>query len=193
MSVTYAIFGRENDLLEKPSLKHPRTYELALGLDKRNRNTLRGDASMMELTQINEYDTFIDKGHYTKVKTPDGFKKTQDQIAQYQSMIDALQQIVTNGWFNIKTAVITMSEFHMSPRVGHLNSSNCTYRYLLMMKHASIRIRPEEPDLSYIPDNVKDWTYSVYGKVEKLLPLGAPEPLGNHVILLQYIDADLLN
>jgi hypothetical protein len=60
-----------------------------LGIDKRNRNTLRGDATTLEPIQINEYDTFIGKGHYTKVKTPDGLKKTQDQITQYQPMIDA--------------------------------------------------------------------------------------------------------
>jgi hypothetical protein len=156
------IYTYENDLLEEPGLKHPMTYEQTLDLDNRNRNTLWRDATTLELTQINEYDTFIGKGHYTKVKTPDGFKKTQDRIAHYLSMIETLQQIVTTGWFNIYTAVITMSEFHMSPRVGHLNSSNCTYRYLLMMKHASIRIMPEEPDLPDFSDNVHYWTYSAY-------------------------------
>jgi hypothetical protein len=29
--------------------------------------------------------------------------------------------------------------------------------------------------------------------VEKLLPMDAPEPLGNHVMLLHYINADLLH
>jgi hypothetical protein len=33
------------------------------------------------------------------------------------------------------------------------------------MKHASIRVRTEEPDYSDLPDNVHDWTYSVYGQV----------------------------
>ena len=189
-SVTYAIFGRENDLLEKPGLKHPRTYEQTLGLDKRNKNTLRGDTTTLELTQINDYDIFIGKGRYTKVKTPDRLKKAQDQITQYQAMLDALQWIVTIGHFNINTAVMTMSEFLISPRVEHVNSSKCTYRYLLV-KHASIRIMPEEFDLSDFPDNVHDWTYSVYGKVEKLLYIGAPKPLGNHVILSHDVDARL--
>jgi hypothetical protein len=62
-----------------------------------------------------------------------------------------------------------------------------------MMQHVSFRFKPEEPDLPDVPDNVHEWTYSVYGKVEKLLPLGAPEALGNHVMLLHYIDADLLH
>jgi hypothetical protein len=98
----------------------------ALCLEKRKRNTLRGGTTTLELTQINEYNTFIGKGHYTKVKTPEGLKNTQDQIAQYQSMIDALQWIVTTGRFNINTAGMATFESHMSPRVGHLNSSNCT-------------------------------------------------------------------
>ena len=53
----------------------PRTYEQALRLDKRNGNTLWGDATVLELTQIDEYVTFIDKGHHTKVKAPVGYKK----------------------------------------------------------------------------------------------------------------------
>jgi hypothetical protein len=53
----------------------PRTYEQALHLDKRSDNTLWTDAATLELTQIDDYDTFIDKGHHTKVKAPDGYKK----------------------------------------------------------------------------------------------------------------------
>jgi hypothetical protein len=45
----------------------PRTYEQALCLHKRNGNTLWGDATVLELTQIDDYVTFIDKGHHTKV------------------------------------------------------------------------------------------------------------------------------
>jgi hypothetical protein len=33
------------------------------------------DAATLELTQIDDYDTFIDKGHHIKVKAPDGYKK----------------------------------------------------------------------------------------------------------------------
>jgi hypothetical protein len=60
------------------------------------------------------------------------------------------------------------------------------------MKHASIRIRTEEPDYSDLPDNTHDWTYSFYGKVEELLPTDAPEPLGNHVTLTHYVGANLM-
>ena len=53
----------------------PRTYEQALRLDKQSGNTLWGDATVLELTQIDRYVTFIDKGHHTKVKAPIGYKK----------------------------------------------------------------------------------------------------------------------
>jgi hypothetical protein len=59
----------------KYGFEGPRTYEQALHLDKRNGNTLWGDATVLELNQIDDYDTFTDKGHHTKVKAPIGYKK----------------------------------------------------------------------------------------------------------------------
>jgi hypothetical protein len=37
----------------------------------------------------------------------------------YQSMIGALQWMVTIGRLDITTAVMTMSEFRVAPRTGH--------------------------------------------------------------------------
>jgi Reverse transcriptase (RNA-dependent DNA polymerase) len=53
----------------------PRTYEQAKWLDQKNGNTLWGDATALELAQIDEYITFINKGHHTKASPPNGFKK----------------------------------------------------------------------------------------------------------------------
>jgi hypothetical protein len=41
---------------------------------------------------------------------------TQEQITQYQSVIGALQWILTVGRFEINTTIMTMSGFHMAPR-----------------------------------------------------------------------------
>eukprot|EP00977_Amphora_coffeiformis_P025386 scaffold19501_cov100-Amphora_coffeaeformis.AAC.1 len=38
----------------------------------------------------------------------------------YQSLIGALQWMVTIGRFNIMTVVVTMSSFRAAPRTGHL-------------------------------------------------------------------------
>jgi Reverse transcriptase (RNA-dependent DNA polymerase) len=53
----------------------PRSYEQALRLDKWNGNTLWADVATLELTKIDDYDTFINKDHHTKVKAPDGYNK----------------------------------------------------------------------------------------------------------------------
>jgi hypothetical protein len=88
---------------------------------------------------------------------------------------------------------MTMSGFRMAPRIGHLNRLRRIHGYLVQMEHASIRVRTEEPDYSDLPDSTYDWTYTVYGKVEELLPVDAPESLGNYVTLSHYVDANLMH
>ena len=61
------------------------------------------------------------------------------------------------------------------------------------MKDAVIRICTDEPDYSGLPDQQFDWTYSVYGHVEEMLPHDAPEPLGKYVTLSHYVDANLFH
>jgi hypothetical protein len=53
----------------------PRTSEQAKRLDQKNGNSKWGDTMVLDLGQIDEYTTFIDKGHRTKVNPPSGFKK----------------------------------------------------------------------------------------------------------------------
>jgi Reverse transcriptase (RNA-dependent DNA polymerase) len=133
----------------------------------------------------------LEKGDHPELDTSE--LCTTEQIMQYQSMIGALQWIVTIGHFDIKAAVMTMSGFRIAPRVGHLNRLKQIYGYLLKMKYVSTRVRTEEPDFSDLSDNVHDWTYSVYGQVEELLPEGAPDPLGKYVTLSHYVDANLMH
>jgi Reverse transcriptase (RNA-dependent DNA polymerase) len=44
-------------------------------LDEKNGNTKWQDAITLELQPINDYNTFIDKGHHTTSKAPHGYKK----------------------------------------------------------------------------------------------------------------------
>jgi Reverse transcriptase (RNA-dependent DNA polymerase) len=59
----------------------------------------------------------LEKGDHPELNTSD--LCTTEPIAQYQSMIGALQWIVTIRRFDINTAVMTMSGFRIAPRVGH--------------------------------------------------------------------------
>ena len=53
----------------------PFDYHGAMKLDARNGNKRWQESIDLELQQIDEYDTFIDKGHKDKTKPPDGYKK----------------------------------------------------------------------------------------------------------------------
>ena len=64
----------------------------------------------------------------------------------YQSLIGALQWVVSIGRFDIQTSVMTLSSFRSSPRRGHLDRVKRIYGYLSKMRNALIRIRTDEPD-----------------------------------------------
>jgi hypothetical protein len=114
-------------------------------------------------------------------------------IQMYQSMIGALQWMVTIGRLDITTAVMTMSGFRVAPRIGHLERLKRIYGYLSKMRHSAIRVRTEEPDYSDLPDMEHDWARSVYGEISELVPQDAPEPLGKPVTLTHYVDANLMH
>ena len=101
--------------------------------------------------------------------------------------------MVTIGRFDIITAVMTLSGFRVAPRKGHLDRVKRVYGYLSKMRHATIRIRTEEPNYSDIPDVQYDWARTVYGEVKEMLPTDAPEPLGKYVTLTHYVDANLMH
>jgi hypothetical protein len=44
-------------------------------IDAKNENTLWGDAIILELSQINEYITFIHNDHHSNIAPPAGFKR----------------------------------------------------------------------------------------------------------------------
>ena len=115
----------------------------------------------------------------------------EEGIKKYQSMIGACQWAVSLGRFDIHTAVMTMSQFRIAPRQGHLDRLKRIYGYLKKFSEGAIRVRTEMPDYSDISDIPYDWENSVYGKVSELIPAMAPEPLGKSVVLTHYKDANL--
>jgi Reverse transcriptase (RNA-dependent DNA polymerase) len=114
-----------------------------------------------------------------------------DNIKLYQSMIGALQWAVSLGRFDIYAAVMTMSQFRIAPRIGHLERLKRIYGYLKRFKNGAIRIRTELPDFSKLQDIEYDWEKSVYGNVSENIPTNAPKPLGKGVIQHSQFDANL--
>ena len=136
-----------------------------------------------------EYSSPLEKGDHPEIDT--SAELNQDGIKIYQSMIGSLQWAISLGRFDIQTATMTMSRFRTSPRQGHLDRLKRMYGYLRKFKSAAIRVRIEEPDFSTLPVQEFDWAASVYGNVQESMARDIPTPLGNPVISVTYVDANL--
>ena len=84
-----------------------------------------------------------------------------------------------------------MSRFRVAPRQGHMDRLKRIYSYAIRTKDYAIRFRTDQLDYYFLPDQDFDWTYSVYGNVQNLLPDDMPEPLGETVITTTTMDANL--
>ena len=84
-----------------------------------------------------------------------------------------------------------MSRFRAAPRQGHMDRLKRIYSYAIRTKDYAIRFRTDQPDYSFLPDQDLDWTYSVYGNIQEILPDDMPEPLGKAVSTTTTMDANL--
>jgi hypothetical protein len=133
----------------------------------------------------------LEKGDHPELDTSEFLD--EKGIKTYQSMIGALQWMVTIGQFDILMAVMTMSSFRAAPQVGHLERLKRIYGFLSKMRHAVLRIGTEEPDYSDLPDLEHDWSRSFYGEITEIIPQDAPEPLGKYITTTHYVDANLFH
>ena len=118
---------------------------------------------------------------------------TGESTQHYLTMVGQLQWLVTLGRFDIHAQVTTMSRFRSAPRKGHLERLQRIYGYVMKTKHYSTRYRTEAPDYSYLPDMKYDWSYTVYGNVQEIIPNICPNPLGKSVTTTTTLDANLLH
>ena len=87
---------------------------------------------------------------------------------------------------------MTLSGFRACPRIGHLERAKRVVSYLAVMKHAMIRFRTDQPDFSDVESFEYEWE-NIYRPVSEGLPHDAPEPLGRHVTMSHYVDANLMH
>ena len=133
----------------------------------------------------------LEKGDHPELDNSEFLNDTG--IQEYQSLIGSLQWLISIGRFDIMTAVMTMSSFRAAPRKGHLDRAKRIFGYVAKMRNSAIRFRVEEPDLSDLPIFEHDWSKTVYGEVKEILPHDAPTALGNPVVSVHYVDANLMH
>ena len=97
-------------------------------------------------------------------------------------MIGQLQWLVTLGRFDIHAQVTTMSRFRSAPRKEHLERLQRVYGYVMKTKHYLTRFRTEEPDYTYLPDMKHDWSYTVYGNIQEIIPMTVLNHLENQLL-----------
>ena len=137
-----------------------------------------------------EYSSpMIEKDHPELDTTPE---LDENGIKQYQSLIGALQWLVTLGRFDILIGVTTMSSYRIAPREGHLERLKRIIGYVKRHPDGAIRFRTNIPDHESIGNQSNfDWCSSVYGNVQEEIPHDMPVPKGKIMRTTTYQDANL--
>jgi hypothetical protein len=78
----------------------------------------------------------LENGDHPEIDTSDLLD--EKGIQPYQLLIGAMQWAVSIGRIDITTAVMTLSGFPTTPRVGYLDRAKRFYGYLYKMKYAMI-------------------------------------------------------
>ena len=137
----------------------------------------------------NGYMTPLEKNDHPELDTSEILEG--DMATKYLTMVGQLQWLVTLGRSDIHDQVATMSRFRAAPRQGHMDRLKRIYSYAIRSKDYANRFRTDQPDYSFLPDQDFDWTYSVYGNVQEILPDDMSAPLGQAVTTTTKMDANL--
>jgi hypothetical protein len=143
---------------------------------------------------VSTYEQMFGCKPSTKVSSP--LEKGDHPEINTSDLLDekSIQQYLSIGRTDISTtAIMTLSGFRTTPRIGHLDRAKCVYGDLYKMKYAMIRVQTEEPEYSDLPEQDFDWAYSVYGNNREVEPTDAPEPIGKYVTLTHYVNANLFH
>ena len=134
----------------------------------------------------------MDKNDHPKLDTTSALSK--DDINKYQSLIGALQWVISLCRFDIHCAVMTMGRFRSAPHHGHLERVQRICGYLRKRPDGAVRLRINIPDNLHTAPGDHNWDTTVYGNVTEELPYDMPTaPKGKPVRMTTFEDANLLH
>ena len=110
----------------------------------------------------------MERGDHPELDETDELQ--MEDIKKYQSLLGALQWLVSIGRFDIAFAVMTMSKFRVAPRSGHMLCVQRIFAYLSRFREGAIRFRTSLPDLSTLDSPSYDWEKTIYGRVTEEIP-----------------------
>jgi hypothetical protein len=98
-------------------------------LTTKNQNTRWKDAVDLEPSQINEYHTFLDKGHHSKSVTPTGYKKIRvhlvfdvKQDGRHKARLVADGHLIEVPLDSVYSGVVSIRGFRLTLFLAELNN-----------------------------------------------------------------------
>jgi hypothetical protein len=108
----------------------------------------------------------------------------------YQEMIGILRWAVQLGRLDILLEVSLMSTYLAAPREGHLEQVFHIFGYLKKVPKRRIAFDPDHPSIDEARFKPCDWS-DFYRDCEEPIPPNAPKPLGKHVSIHCFVNANL--
>jgi len=182
----------------------PISYHLGMDFVREADGTLKYSPAKYIEKMIDNYKRMFGENPSTKYRSPlePGDHPELDTsdfldlegIQRYQSLIGSLQWLISIGRFDVQVAVMTLSSFRAAPRLGHMERARRIVGYVANFKDAAIRIRTHIPvSLNDYPPQKFDWDHTIYEDAQEQIPHDYPTPLGNPVITITYVDANLMH
>jgi hypothetical protein len=135
----------------------------------------------------------------TKVTTPlsSNYRPEMDASAYldddftrfFQQLIGTLRWCVELGRIDIHLPVALLAQYLAQPRVGHLDQVFHIFAYLKAHSRSRIVLDPEKPVVDETRFMRADWS-SFYPDAQEAIPLNAPDPRGNSILISCFVDAD---
>lgn len=120
-----------------------------------------------------------------------------DQVEFFQSLIGILRWLCELGRLDILTETSLLSTCLANPRVGHLHQALHMFKYLKQHKESKIAFDPRYADVNdnHLPYEQRaaykaNYMKELYPDAVEELPRNAPKPLGRHVEISVFVDAD---
>ncbi len=107
----------------------------------------------------------------------------------YQQLIGTLRWCVELGRIDIHLPVALMAQHMAAPRVGHLDQIFHMFGYLKSHERSKLVLDPAYPQVDDSHFIQADWS-EFYPDAKELIPLNAPEPRGNPIMISCFVDAD---
>ena len=113
----------------------------------------------------------------------------EEMSSRFRQLIGILRWACELGRLDIQLEVSLMSQYQASPREGHLEALYLIFAYLSRHPMKRVVFDPKLPDVDESSFSQADWA-DFYGDVEEEDPPHMPEPLGNHVMMSCFVDAN---